>query len=158
MSIFDKDANKSEVSKRFLEFQLGKESYAVDLLKVKEVITPPEMTPIPKAASYVCGLMNLRGLVLTVVDFRKKLSINPGSDASQNAVIIFDLGDRLVGAVVDSVQKVLNISTDKIKSVPDEGAGKKDHLLGILQHENKLSIWIDPGSLLDIPIKNNKVA
>jgi purine-binding chemotaxis protein CheW len=73
-------------------------------------------------------------------------------------VIIFDVQDRLVGAVVDSIQKVLNISHDKIKPVPDEGADKGVHLLGILQVEDRLCMWIDPGQLLDANIKTNKAA
>ncbi len=149
MSIFNKDAKTGSDSKRFLEFQLGKESYAVELLKVKEVITPPEMTPIPKAPGYVCGLMNLRGLVLTVIDLRKKLGIVPEKDLTQNAVIIFDLDDRMVGVVVDSIQKVLNVSGDKIKPVPDAEAQANGHFLGILQHENKLTMWLDPAATLD---------
>ena len=150
MSIFKKEAMTAGVdSKRFLEFQLGKESYAVELLVVKEVITPPEMTPIPKAASYVCGLMNLRGLVLTVIDLRKKLGITPEKDTSQNAVIIFDMNDRMVGVVVDSIQKVLNISGDKIKPIPDTESHGNGHFLGILQHENKLTMWLDPEATLE---------
>ncbi|HLW56161.1 MAG TPA: chemotaxis protein CheW [Bacteriovoracaceae bacterium] len=139
-------------SKRFLEFALGKESYAIELLKVKEVITPPEMTPIPKAPSYVCGLMNLRGLVLTVIDLRKKLSITPSEDTSQNGVIIFDLGERLVGVVVDSIQRVLNVEEDNIKPVPDSDKNNS-YILGVLQQESKLVMWIDPSILLDADIR-----
>jgi purine-binding chemotaxis protein CheW len=143
---------------RFLEFQLGKESYAVDLLKVKEVITPPEMTPIPKSPAYVCGLMNLRGLVLTVIDLRKKLNIEPDKDKSQNAVIIFDLGERMVGVVVDSIQKVLNISESHIKPIPDAESQVNSHFLGIIQQDKKITMWIDPHVLLETQHHSMKAA
>lgn len=133
---------------RFMEFNLGHESYAVELLKVKEVITPPEMTPIPKSPAYVCGLMNLRGLVLSVIDLRKKMGITPGEDKTHNAVIIFDLGDRMVGAIVDCIQKVVTIPHDSIKPVPDSDQNSQ-HLLGILQQDKKLTMWIDPKIILD---------
>lgn len=149
MTIFQKDEKKTTDSQRFLEFYLGKESYAVDLLKVKEVITPPEMTPIPKCPPYVCGLMNLRGLVLTVVDLRKKLGIAPDKDCVENAVIIFDLGDRMVGAMVDSIQKVLTIPADHIKPVPDSDGSTNTNFLGILQHDNRLTMWLDPEKVMD---------
>lgn len=150
MSIFnEKDSKGLTEAKRFLEFYLGTESYAVELSKVKEVITPPEMTPIPKSAPYVCGLMNLRGLVLTVIDLRKKLGVTPSKDQSQNAVIIFDLGDKMVGVVVDSIQKVLNLSADKIKPIPDSDAQSQANFMGILQHENKLTMWLDAEKSLD---------
>lgn len=147
-TIFQNDKKISD-TQRFLEFYLGKESYAVDLLKVKEVITPPETTPIPKSPAYVCGLMNLRGLVLTVIDLRKKMGIVPEKATTENAVIIFDLGDRMVGAMVDSIQKVLTVSSDHIKPVPDSDGQNASTFLGILQHENKLTMWLDPEKALD---------
>jgi purine-binding chemotaxis protein CheW len=159
MSLFNENHAKGTEHRRYLEFILGNESYAVELLKVKEVITLPELTPIPKAPAHVCGLMNLRGLVLTVVDLRKKLGIPSHENQSQSAVIIFDLGERLVGAVVDSIQKVLNISLENTKPVPDEGNDKGVHLLGILQQDSKLTLWIDPSMLLDgVPKPNLKAA
>lgn len=148
-SMFNKEKNASLETQRFLEFNLGDESYAIGLLKVKEVITPPEITPIPKAPAYVCGLINLRGTVLTVIDLRRKLGIQPTQDVSQNAVIIFDLDERFVGVVVDSIQKVLNISESGIKPVPDSDGQSMSHLLGILHHDDKLTMWLDPKMLLD---------
>ena len=144
-------------SRRFLEFALGKENFAIELLKVKEVITPPDMTPIPKSPPHVCGLMNLRGLVLTVIDLRKKLGITPDEDTSQNGVIIFDLGERLVGVKVDSIQRVLNVFDDKIKSVPDSDKNN-EYILGVIQHEAKLIMWIDPSVLLQNEIKRKPEA
>lgn len=158
MDMFDKNKNSASETKRFLEFKLGEESYAVGLLKVREVITPPEVTAIPKAPPYVCGLINLRGTVLTVIDLRKKLGIKPGEDSSQNAVIIFDLEERLVGVVVDSIQKVLNMEEQKIKPVPDSDGQSMAHILGILHHEDKLIMWLDPKSLLDGGATVQKIA
>jgi purine-binding chemotaxis protein CheW len=158
MSIFAKESKMTTDSQRFLEFHLGSESYAVELLKVKEVITPPEMTPIPKAPVYVCGLMNLRGLVLTVIDLRKKLGITPGENKTQNAVIIFDLDDRLVGVVVDSIQKVLNVKKELIKPVPEAEGQSVQCFNGIIQQEGRLTMWIEPQSLLDKNITTLKAA
>lgn len=159
MSMFKKeDEQHLTDTKRFLEFNLGGESYAVELLKVKEVITPPEMTPIPKAPAYVCGLMNLRGLVLTVIDLRKKLGITPHKDSSQNGVIIFDLGERLVGVMVDSIQKVLNMSQQQIKPVPDSEGPTANYFLGVLQQEEKLSMWLDPDFLLESTHEHKKAS
>lgn len=154
MNNFDEKEGSNTTSKRYLEFMLGTECYAIELLKVKEVITPPEMTPIPKSPPHVCGLMNLRGLVLTVIDLRKKLGITPVTDTSQNGVIIFDLGERLVGVKVDSIQRVLNVYDDKIRPVP-ESDKNNDYILGIIQHESKLIMWIDPSILLETEIRRS---
>jgi chemotaxis signal transduction protein len=134
---------------RFLEFTLGSESYAVELLHVREVITPPELTPIPKSPAHVLGLMNLRGLVLTIVDLRKKLSIQPGPDQSQSSVIIFDLGDRLVGGQVDSIHRVVAVSDEAIKPVPDmESNSITPNLKGVIQGSGHLTLWLDVQRLL----------
>lgn len=155
MNSFDKKENDLvDNSKRFLEFMLGKESYAIELLKVKEVITPPEMTSIPKSPPHICGLMNLRGLVMTVIDLRKKLGIVPDEDTSQNGVIIIDLGDRFVGVKVDSIQRVLNVNQDRMKPVP-ESDKNNSYILGVIQNEAKLVMWIDPAILIGSDVKRN---
>jgi purine-binding chemotaxis protein CheW len=161
MSLFETDKNSVASSNRFLEFNLGGESYAVELLKVKEVLTPPEMIPIPKTPSYVCGLMNLRGNVLTVIDLRIKLGIIPEKENSQNGVIIFDLEDRLLGVMVDSIQRVIYVETDNIKSLPDSSDGvvpKMAFLVGVLKQEDKLSMWLNPQLLLEPIYELKKVA
>lgn len=143
--------NKSNITEgqRFLEFTLGSEKYAVELLNVREVITPPELTPIPKSQAYVCGLMNLRGLVLTVVDLRKKLNIIPDKDQSQSSVIILDLGDRLVGGRVDSISRVLTVPLELIKPVPNEDASAlTKSLKGVIQGPHGLTLWLDASLLL----------
>ena len=136
-------------SNRYLEFHLGNESYAVELLTVKEVITIPELTPIPKAPAYVSGIMNLRGQVITVIDLRKKLNITPSKDTSQCGVIIFDLKDHCLGVMVDSIHKVLTVDAEHTKELPDGEGTNSNFYLGVLQHDSKLTMWFDPYVLLD---------
>jgi purine-binding chemotaxis protein CheW len=144
------EEKKNLNEQRYLEFQLGQESYAVELLLVKEVITPPECTSIPKAPAYVCGLMNLRGLVLTVVDLRKKLAVKPIEDQRESAVIIFDLEERLVGAWVDQIHRVISIRPEQIQAVPPtDNAFVAQHLEGIMQNNQKLIMWMNIKKLLE---------
>lgn len=160
MSFKQSDSVKSEEMSRFLEFKLGNEFYVIELHTVREVITPPELTPIPKAPPHVCGLMNLRGLVLTVIDLRKRLSITPGKDASENSIVIFDLGDRLVGAWVDSIIRVATVEKSAIRPVPDSDAnGVTQYLNGIIQFDHKLALWLDVKKLLgSVPETMKKAA
>jgi purine-binding chemotaxis protein CheW len=153
-------SEKNLDGQRYLEFQLGSESYAVELVHVREVITPPELTPIPKAPAHVCGLMNLRGLVLTVIDLRKKLGITPDPQQQESAVIIFDLGDRLVGAWVDSIYRVMSVPADSQKPVPEsENSSVTQNLHGVLQFQNKLTLWLDIKKLLgSAPLPGSRAA
>ena len=157
MSVPDEKKGYQEAL-RFLEFYLGNESYAVELLMVKEVITPPEVTSIPQAPAYVCGMMNLRGLVLTVIDLRKKLGIKPLQDSSETAVIIFDLQDRLVGMMVDSICKVINIDQGAISPIPDSGQRTIAVFRGVLQHSGLLTKWLDPHLVMDDSLHEKKSA
>jgi len=132
---------------RFLEFKLAEESYAVEILKIREVITLPALTEIPNAPPHVCGLMNLRGLILTVIDLRKKMKITENSqkEKEENAVIVFELGDRQVGAIVDSIEKVLNVSSDSIHPIPEESQHKDSvHFKGVIKTEDRLVLWVLP--------------
>lgn len=149
--------SQSVEKKAFLEFSLGGESYAVELLKVKEVIMTPELTPLPMVPSYVSGIMNMRGLILNVIDLRTKMNIRPAGDPNQNVVIVFDLEGTVVGAKVDGIQKVINIFPKDIKPVPDSDQSPVS-LLGILHQENKLSMWIDPKVLLNEHYSQKKAA
>jgi purine-binding chemotaxis protein CheW len=151
---------KSEQAMRFLEFQLGEESYAVELLKVREVITPPELTPLPKAPNYVCGLMNLRGQVLTVLDLRKRLGIHELKNQTESAVIIFDLGERLIGGWVDMIHRVVVVQPGIIRPVPEvENNQITQNLSGIIELQNKLTFWLNVNKLLgSIPQHSPKAA
>lgn len=134
-------------TKSYLEFSLGDGSYAVNLLKVREVIPVPEMTPIPKAPAHVCGLMNLRGQIIPVIDLRKMMGIIPSKDKTQMGVIIFDLGDHFAGVIVDCIQKVLNVNQECISPVPENES--KDYYLGIINVDGRLCIWLEPNKLLN---------
>ena len=81
--------NETSDKNRFIEFSLGQEDYAIPLLMVREVISIPDTTPIPKAPKHFIGLMNLRGQVISIVDLRTKLTIKPREESSDSAVIIW---------------------------------------------------------------------
>lgn len=130
---------------RFLQFKLGQENYAVELLLVREVLTPTQLTPVPGSPSYVSGLMNLRGDVISVIDLRKKLGIPVEKNNKDAAIIIFSSNDSLFGALVSSVDKVLNIEKSKIKPLPD--GDTSSHLTGIIQTEAGLCLIIEPSAI-----------
>ena len=102
-------ANENDIfqeNERYIEFSLGEEKFAIALLEVKEVISCPETTPIPRSPSHFVGVMNLRGQVISIVDLRKKLSIQSTSELEE-AVIILELDGANIGVIVDSINKVI---------------------------------------------------
>ena len=140
----------SEIN-RYLEFSLGDENYAIPLLRVREVIAVPSTTPIPQTPSHFVGMMNLRGQVISIVDLRKKLGIKSENVEDSEAVIILDLDPVFVGVVVDSVNKVLAISNDKISDSPNtENKKANDYIWGIYRGENTMTVLMDIAKVMDV--------
>jgi purine-binding chemotaxis protein CheW len=135
---------------RFIEFSLGKEDYAIPLLMVREVISVPETTPIPKSPPHFLGIMNLRGQVISVVDLRKKLKLDAKQD-KEEAVIIVDIGGMNIGVVVDSINKVLAFSSDDVSEMPEvENQLNTQYIFGVYKKENSLTILLDIAKVLDL--------
>ena len=135
---------------RYLEFCLGDQEYAIPLLMVREVISVPETTPIPKSPPHFLGIMNLRGQVISVVDMRKKLKINAKKDIEE-AVVIVDIGGLNIGVVVDSINKVLAFAEDEICDMPeiDQQVNTK-YILGVYKKEHSLTVMLDIAKVLDL--------
>ncbi len=128
---------------RYICFSLGDEEYAIPLLSVKEVIAPPEITPVPQTPTHFLGIMNLRGQVISVIDLRTKLSIKPTPN-SETAIIICDLHPNCIGVVVDSINSVVNPNTDEISEKPEIPNSKNtDCIRGVFRHETKLVLVLD---------------
>lgn len=135
---------------RYLSFSLGAEEYAMPLLKVREVIAVPEVTPIPQTPSYFLGIMNLRGQVISVMDLRTKLGIK-ASNGAETAVIICDLSPVSIGVVVDSVNAVLSPRSDEVSEKPDvQGSRTTEYITGVYRRGNGLVLFLDLAKMLDV--------
>ena len=135
---------------RYLCFSLGNEHFSIPLLQVKEVIGIPEFTTIPYTPNYFCGIMNLRGKVISVIDMRKKLSI-ASKGLEENSVIVCDLDNITIGILVDSVDYVINIEKEKILPKPDmQSSIKNDYIEGLIEYKNILIVLINLAKSLSI--------
>jgi len=136
---------------RFLEFSLGDEDYAIPLLTVREVISVPETTPIPKAPSHFLGIMNLRGQVISVVDLRTKLKIKKKEENSEESVIIVDIEGMNLGIVVDSINKVLAFRLSDVNKVPEiESQVNAEYIDGVYRKEDSLTVLLNVAKVLDL--------
>ncbi|APJ03125.1 chemotaxis protein CheW [Silvanigrella aquatica] len=135
---------------RYLCFSLGSEQFSIPLLQVKEVIGIPEFTPIPFTPNYFCGIMNLRGKVISVIDLRKKLNI-PSKGKEENSVIVCDLSSITIGALVDSVDNVINIEKEKILPKPEmQSSIKNDYIDGLIEFKNNLIVLVNLAKTLSV--------
>jgi purine-binding chemotaxis protein CheW len=103
----------------FLTFRLGAEEYGIDILKVQEIRSYEQPTRIANAPAFIKGVVNLRGVIVPIVDLRLKLSCETAEYNSFTVVIVLNVKGRVVGAVVDSVSDVLALDSDAIKPAPE---------------------------------------
>ena len=111
-----------EATREVLVFVIGKEEYAVDILKVQEIRGYEKVTAIPAAPHYLKGVVNLRGVIVPVVDMRIKFGIPDPPYNSFTVVVILRLSSRVVGIVVDGVSDVVPLAASDVKEAPRLGA------------------------------------
>ena len=105
--------------REFLAFKLGAEEYGIDILRVQEIRSYEQPTRIANAPSFIKGVVNLRGVIVPIVDLRMKLGCDSAEYNTFTVVIVLNVKGRVVGAVVDSVSDVLELSRDSIKPAPE---------------------------------------
>lgn len=111
--------------KQFLAFILAQEQYAVDILCVEEIRSWENPTKIPNAPNYVKGVINMRGIIVPIIDLRLKFGIGDANYSETTVVIVLTVENedksRTIGFVVDAVSDVLNSEDDEVKNAPDFG-------------------------------------
>jgi purine-binding chemotaxis protein CheW len=112
-------SSDAAAGKEFLTFRLGSEEYAIDILKVQEIRGYEIATKFATAPAFIKGVVNLRGVIVPIVDLRMKFNL-PTADYDESTVtIILNVMGRVVGAVVDSVSDVLELRGEQIKPAPE---------------------------------------
>ena len=105
-------------SRQFLTFRVGAEEYGIDILKVQEIRSYEAPTRIAHAPHFVKGVVNLRGVIVPIMDMRLRLGVD-GQYNAFTVTIVLNVGNRVLGMVVDSVSDVLELSKEQIKPAPE---------------------------------------
>ncbi|MCR4430529.1 MAG: chemotaxis protein CheW [Tepidanaerobacteraceae bacterium] len=138
----------TEKIRQFVEFKLGEEEYGVDILQVKTIERMMPVTRVPKAPSFVEGVINLRGEIVPVIDLKKRFDLPPSQITDNTRIIIVSLEDITVGMIVDSATEVIQLPQEAIEPAPNitggidssflDGVGKLDGKLLILLNLSKV--------------------
>ena len=140
--------------REYLTFRLGSEEYGIDILKVQEIRSYEPPTKIANAPSYLKGVVNLRGVIVPIVDLRIKFNcLNANGEAEINSftvVIVLNVKGRVVGAVVDAVSDVMQLAEQMIQPAPEMSASIVDttYITGIANVNDRLLILMDIESLM----------
>jgi purine-binding chemotaxis protein CheW len=114
-------------------FRIGGEDYALDIMRVREIIQPLPITPVPRAPPFVEGVVHLRGEVIPVVDVRKRLGLAAGERTRKTKFLVVNVAGRRLGLVVDEVCEVLRLPRSEIRPAPPLAgeAGPPRFFLGV---------------------------
>lgn len=133
-----------EATREVLVFVLGKEEYGVDILKVQEIRGYEKVTPIPAAPAYLKGVINLRGIIVPVIDLRIKFGLADPQYDSFTVVIILRLASRVIGMVVDGVSDVVALAPSEVKPAPQLGAlVDSSFLAGLATQAERMVLLLD---------------
>jgi purine-binding chemotaxis protein CheW len=128
----------------FLTFRLGDEEYGIDILRVQEIRSYETPTRIANAPSFIKGVVNLRGVIVPIVDLRLKLGCDSAEYDGFTVVIVLNVKGRVVGAVVDSVSDVLELSKDAVKAAPEMSSSvDTSYITGIGNVGDRMLILMD---------------
>ena len=133
----------------FLTFRLGAEEYGIDILRVQEIRSYEQPTRIANAPAFIKGVVNLRGVIVPIVDLRLKLGCATADYNSFTVVIVLNVKGRVVGAVVDSVSDVLELAGDAVKPAPEmNSAVDVSFITGIGNVADRMLILMDIEALM----------
>jgi len=139
---------------RFLSFEIGDETYGMEIMNVKELMGMTSITPIPQTPSFIKGVLNLRGNIVPVIDLRLKFGMPAKEYTKRTCIIITDIKTSsetaLMGLVVDNIQEVIGIPDEKISRIPYINAKiKSEYIKGIADTPEGIKIILDVVRILN---------
>jgi purine-binding chemotaxis protein CheW len=139
----------SAANQQYLVFSLGNEEYAIDILKVQEIRDYDNVTRIANTPEFIKGVANLRGIIVPIVDMRIKFKLEQVEYDAHTVVIVVNIGERVVGIVVDRVSDVMTLTPEQIKLAPEFGVSLPvDYIQGLGDLGERMLVLVDIEKLL----------
>ncbi len=136
-------------SRELLTFTLGQEEYGIDILKVQEIRGYDAVTAIANAPEFIKGVINLRGIIVPIVDLRIKFHLGRIEYDQFTVVIILNVVNRVVGIVVDGVSDVIALAADQMKAAPEFSSSlDTQYIMGLGTVDERMIIVMDIEKLL----------
>lgn len=134
---------------QIVSFRLANEEYGVDIMRVQEIILPGQITQMPQVPDYICGLINLRGSVIPIIDLRKRFGLTVAKNDENTRIIVVNVAGKTIGIVVDAVNEVLRFSSEQTEPPPSSIVGiDHDYIRGLVKFEDKLLILLNIDNVL----------
>ncbi len=142
------DSKENHISE-YLTFKLGDEEYGIDIMRVQEIRSFEVPTRMVNTPDFILGVLNLRGLIVPVVDMRIKFNLSQANYDQFTVVIVLTIKGRILGMVVDGVSDVITFAPEQLRPVPDfSSVIGNDYLLNIGSLENRMLMLLDIDKLM----------
>ena len=129
---------------QWVTFCLDNETYGINVMQVQEVLRHSEIAPVPGAPSYVLGIINLRGNVVTVIDTRQRFGLVSAPVTDQTRIVIIEADRQVIGILVDSVAEVVYLRQSEIETAPNVGTDESAKFIqGVSNKNDELLILVD---------------
>lgn len=145
----DQESNEEIIE--LMGCMLGDEEYAIDIMRIKEITPLFEMTPIPRAPSYILGILSLRGNIIPVFDARKKIGLPANEATDRTRIIVLKNEDEQVGILVDSITSAAQISARSIEPPPPVIKGvDADYIDGVGRYNGRMMIIMNIDEIIKV--------
>ena len=135
--------------RELISFLVGDQEFCVDINAVVEIRGWTPATPMPHSASYVRGVINLRGAIMPIIDLGARLGLGAAEPTARHVIIVANVNDRKVGLLVDAVCETLNIGDDAVHPAPDLGdAAARRFIVGFIPAEGRMITLLDLAPVL----------
>ena len=138
---------------QYLTFRLNGLDYGISIMEVQEIRGWSKVTPLPNSPTYIRGVLNLRGIVVPVIDLRLRFGLPEAAYDAFTVIVVVNIGKRLAGLVVDAVSDVINLDSAQCCAAPEfEGHVNRQFIEGLAQVDSKLLIMLDVERLISTDI------
>ncbi|MBW8283139.1 MAG: chemotaxis protein CheW [Rhizobium sp.] len=140
--------NLVEGGRELIAFRIGDQEFCVNIMSVREIRGWTPATPLPHSPSYVLGVINLRGVVLPIINLSIRLGMTPVEPEARHVIIVAQVGAKVVGLLVEAVSDILTVSDDNIQPTPEISSDiEKQYARGILAIDKRMICLIELGAL-----------
>lgn len=140
--------SKSEGDNQFVTFSIDEDEFGIEIIKVQEIIGYTKPTHVPNIPDFVCGVINLRGLIIPVIDLRKRFRMKEKEYNKYTVILVVEVATRIVGLIVDSVSDVLTLKKENMQEVPEFTKFRSDYIKGMGKINDKLVLLLNIDKVL----------
>jgi purine-binding chemotaxis protein CheW len=153
-SLYAEQEEENTGIREFLCFRISREEYALDIMDIKEIIKPRDVTEVPRSPQFISGIISLRGMILPVFDIALRLGFVKTVCTGKERVVVVRRGEEYIGILVDEVSQVVRIGGDALEPPPPVLDGiDREFVTGIGRHGERMLILLNMEKVLDINVR-----